>query len=60
MKTLVAIAAAAVLLVGFPASADDSAAVAQAQVAAKSWLALTDSGKYGRTGTTHRHSPGAP
>lgn len=49
MKTLVSVAAAALFLVGFSTSADDSAAVAQAQVAARSWLALTDSGKYGES-----------
>lgn len=49
MKTLVAAAAASLVLVGFSAPADDSAAVAQAQVASKSWLALTDAGKYGES-----------
>ncbi|MBK9063003.1 MAG: DUF4019 domain-containing protein [Acidobacteria bacterium] len=49
MKTLVSVAAATLFLVGFSTSADDSAAVAQAQVAARSWLALTDSGKYGES-----------
>ena len=46
MKALLAVVTAALVLVGLSASADDSAAVAQAEVAAKSWLALTDSGKY--------------
>jgi hypothetical protein len=49
MKTLFAIAAAAFILGGFPASAADEDAVAQAQVAAKGWLALTDSATYGRS-----------
>jgi Protein of unknown function (DUF4019) len=49
MKTLFAIAAATFILVGFPASAADSDAVAQAQVAAKGWLGLTDSSKYGQS-----------
>jgi hypothetical protein len=49
MKTLLAVSAAALVLLGFSTSADDSVAVAQAQVAAKSWLALTDGGKYGQS-----------
>jgi hypothetical protein len=49
MKTLVAFSAAILILVGFSASADDSDAVAKAQVAAKSWLALTDGAKYGQS-----------
>jgi len=49
MKKLLAFFAATLILVGFSASADDSSAVAQAQVAAKSWLALTDSAKYGQS-----------
>jgi hypothetical protein len=49
MKTLVAAATTSLVLVCFSAPADDSAAVAQAQVAAKSWLALTDAGKYGES-----------
>ncbi len=49
MKTLLAASAAVFVLLGFPAPADDGNAVAQAQVAAKSWLALTDSGKYGES-----------
>ena len=49
MKTLVAAAATTLVLIGFSAPADDSAAVAQAQVAARSWLALTDGGKYGES-----------
>ncbi len=49
MKTLVAAAAATLVLIGSSAPADDSAAVAQAQVAARSWLALTDGGKYGES-----------
>ncbi len=49
MKTLLALSTAALILVGVSASADDSAAIAQAQVAAKSWLALTDSAKYGQS-----------
>jgi hypothetical protein len=49
MKTFLAASAAILILVGFSTSADDSDAVAQAQVAAKSWLALTDSAKYGQS-----------
>jgi hypothetical protein len=49
MKTLAAFSAAILILVGFSASADDSDAVAKAQVAAKSWLALTDGAKYGQS-----------
>jgi hypothetical protein len=49
MKMLFAASAATLILLGFSASAGDSDAVAQAQVAAKSWLALTDSGKYGES-----------
>jgi hypothetical protein len=49
MKTLLAALAATLVLVGFPAPADDGAAVAQAQVAAKGWLALTDAGRYGES-----------
>lgn len=49
MKTLLAASAAVFVLLGLPAPADDGNAVAQAQVAAKSWLALTDGGKYGES-----------
>src|SRR5450759_3965899 len=49
MKRLLAVSAATLILIGFSTSADDSDAVAQAQVAAKSWLALTDSAKYGQS-----------
>lgn len=50
MKAFRAIAAAAFLLgQGFSTSADDAAAIAPAQAAAKGWLALTDSGKYGES-----------
>jgi hypothetical protein len=49
MKTVQAIFTAALVLLGFSTSADDSVAVAQAQVAAKSWLALTDGAKYGQS-----------
>jgi hypothetical protein len=49
MRTLLAISTAALILVGLSASADDSDSVAQAQVAARSWLALTDSAKYGQS-----------
>lgn len=49
MKTLSTLAAAVLLLAGLSTSADDRNAVAQAQAAAKSWLALTDSAKYGRS-----------
>ena len=49
MKTLLAVSAATLILIGFSTAADDSDAVAQAQVAAKSWLALTDSAKYGQS-----------
>src|ERR1019366_7219422 len=48
MKRLLAVSAATLILIGFSTSADDSDAVAKAQVAAKSWLALTDSAKYGQ------------
>ena len=47
MKRLLALVASTLILLGFSASADDSGSVDQAQVAAKSWLALTDGGKYG-------------
>ena len=49
MKTLLAISAATLILIGFSASADDGEAVAKAQIAAKSWLALTDGAKYGQS-----------
>ena len=49
MKRLFAAAAATLILIGLATSADDSDAVAQAQVAARSWLALTDSAKYGQS-----------
>ena len=49
MKKLLAIAAAALVLVAFPTSAAESDSVAQAQLAAKDWLGLTDSGKYGQS-----------
>jgi hypothetical protein len=49
MKRLLAVSAATLILIGFSTSADDSDAVAKAQVAAKSWLALTDSAKYGQS-----------
>jgi Protein of unknown function (DUF4019) len=49
MKRLLAVSAAILILIGFSTSADDSDAVAKAQVAAKSWLALTDSAKYGQS-----------
>ncbi len=49
MKTLLAVSAATLILIGFSASADDGDAVAKAQVAAKSWLALTDGAKYGQS-----------
>jgi leucyl aminopeptidase (aminopeptidase T) len=44
MKTVCAIAAVTLLLTGFSASADDSAAVGRAKVATRSWLALADKG----------------
>jgi hypothetical protein len=37
---------AILVLVGFPTQAAESDAVPKAQVSAKAWLALTDSGKY--------------
>ena len=37
---------AILVLVGFPAHPAESDAVPKAQVSAKAWLALTDSGKY--------------
>ena len=49
MKTLKAVAVAVLILKGLSTSADDSNAVAQAQVAAKSWLALTDAARYGQS-----------
>ena len=49
MKTLFAVSAAALILVGLSTSADDSDAVARAQLAARSWLALTDGAKYGQS-----------
>ena len=52
MKTLLAVSAAALILIGSSTSADDSDAVAQAQVAARSWLALTDGAKYGESWDT--------
>ena len=48
MKSLLAVAAATFLL-GVPASAAESDAISKAQVAARSWLALTDSAKYGQS-----------
>ena len=49
MKTLSAVFAAMLVLLGSRAAADDSAAIAQAQVSARSWLALTDGAKYGES-----------
>jgi Protein of unknown function (DUF4019) len=49
MKNLCRLAAATLLFVGLAASADDRDADAQAQVAAKKWLALTDGGSYGQS-----------
>jgi len=49
MKPLLAAFAAVLILMGFSTLADDIDAVAQAQVAAKSWLALTDGAKYGQS-----------
>ena len=49
MKNLCAVVAATLVLVGFSAPAADTDAVAQAQVAAKSWLVLVDDGKYGQS-----------
>jgi hypothetical protein len=49
MKNLCAVVAATLLVVGFSTSAADTDAVAQAQVAAKSWLVLVDGGKYGQS-----------
>lgn len=48
MKVLFAIVTTLLLILGSSASADDTAAIAQAQVVAKGWLALTDSAKYGQ------------
>jgi hypothetical protein len=49
MKSLCAVAAATFILLGFPAAADESAAVAKAEAAAKSWLVLVDGAKYGQS-----------
>lgn len=49
MKTLCALAAATLLLIGFSTSADDREATSQAQTAAKRWLALVDSANYGQS-----------
>lgn len=49
MKKVFTVLAAALALTGLAAFADDSAAVAQAQAAATSWLALTDGGKFGES-----------
>lgn len=49
MKVLSAIVAALLLILGASASADDSAAIAQAQNTAKDWLILTDSAKYSQS-----------
>ncbi|MFI5119307.1 MAG: DUF4019 domain-containing protein [Thermoanaerobaculia bacterium] len=48
MKTFLAVVAATFLL-GSSASGDDSDAIAKAQVAARSWLTLTDDAKYGQS-----------
>jgi len=49
MKTLLAVSAAILITFSFSTLADDSNAIAQAQVAAKSWLALTDVAKYSQS-----------
>ncbi len=49
MKTFRALVAVIFIVVGFPTSADDSDALARARVAAKGWLELVDSGKYGQS-----------
>lgn len=49
MKRLLAVFAATLVLLGFSTPANGSDAVTEAQVAAKSWLALTDSAKYGQS-----------
>ena len=43
------LAVLALLLSGFSVSADDKEAIGKAQVAARSWLALTDEAKYGQS-----------
>ncbi len=49
MKTLYAVVAATLLLIGFSTYADQGVDVGHARSAARSWLALTDSGKYGES-----------
>lgn len=49
MKIMRILAAAFVALAAFSAAATDSDASAQAQIAAQSWLRLTDSGQYGES-----------
>ena len=49
MKYVISTALVAYLLFLMPAHAQESESVANAQVAAKSWLALTDAGEYGKS-----------
>lgn len=49
MKYLLGIALAACLLVVKPVHAEESESVANARVAATSWLALIDAGEYGKS-----------
>ena len=52
MKLLLASLAAAACLFALPAQADEAESVAKAQAATTTWLALTDSGKYGESWDT--------
>ncbi|CAK0778801.1 exported hypothetical protein [Gammaproteobacteria bacterium] len=49
MKTLLTVSAAILMTFSLSVSADNSDAIAQAQVAARSWLALTDGAKYSQS-----------
>ncbi len=48
-RTQALVVVLALLLAGAFASADDKEAIGKAQVAARSWLALTDGAKYGQS-----------
>jgi hypothetical protein len=49
LKTAIPIFVAALTLSALPVRAEDTDAVTKAQTAAKTWLALTDAGKYDRS-----------
>ncbi len=49
MRTAIATFATVLSLASLPARADNAAAITQAQTAAKAWLTLTDTEKYGQS-----------